>query len=67
VEQIERTPMEEEEELLTPSQSASKEGKNENNMDKECCGSNIHVIVALGQQKKCGSPSYVHYRMHTSK
>jgi hypothetical protein len=32
--------VEEEEEPRTPSQSASEEGEDEDNTDKECCGSN---------------------------
>ncbi len=67
VEQIKGTLVEEEEELITPSQSTSKEGRNENNTNKECCGSNNHVPIKSRQQEECGSPSYVRYRRHTSK
>jgi len=75
VEHKEGTPMEEEggtiveeeEEPKTPSQLASKEGKDEDNMDKECCGSNNHVIVESRHQEECWSPLYVRYHMHTSK
>jgi hypothetical protein len=49
VEQTEGTPVEEEEEPITPSLSASKEGKNENNTDKKCCGLNNRVIVESWQ------------------
>jgi len=66
VEEEGRTQVEEEYEPRTPSQSTSKEGKDEDNMDKGCCGSNNHVIVE-SQQEECGSPLYVCYHMHTSK
>jgi len=61
------TLVEEEEEPKTPSQLASEEGKDEDNMDEKCCGSNNHVIVESQHQEECWSPLYVHYRMHTSK
>lgn len=67
VEQTKRTLVEKEKEPRTPSQSASEEGEDEESMDKECCGSTNRVMVKLQHQEKCGSPSYVHYRMHTSK
>jgi hypothetical protein len=44
-----RTPMEEEKEPKTPSQSTSKEGEDKDNMDKKCCGSNNHVTVESQQ------------------
>jgi hypothetical protein len=62
-----RTPVEEEEEPRTPSQVASKDREYETNTDEKCCGSNSYVIVKLQHQKEHGSPSYVHYRRHTSK
>jgi hypothetical protein len=66
VEEEEGTLAEDEEEPRTPSQSTSK-GEDEENMDKKGCGSNNHVIVKLQHQEECGSPSYVHYHMRTSK
>jgi hypothetical protein len=39
--------MEEERKPIIPSQLASKEGEDVESTDKECCGSNSHVIVKL--------------------